>query len=144
MLKKLILLGLLSSATVVYADSAQVTPPNVKPASNILLHSQTNAHIPDKAPHSLGTIKAVCPSHLQPTVAGSLVGTDALVGCNSSTLDKTCYVNDVTINLFVDEVGGESIVKSVGSFATLISRDGLLNGSTGIYVNYVVSCVKPV
>ena len=144
MLKKLILLGLLSSATVVYADSAQVKPPNARPASNIVLHSATNVDIPDKVPTTLETINRVCPSHLIPKIIPTMVGTHPLPGCNTSSLDKTCYVNDVTINLFVDQVGNQSLIKTSGSYATLISRDGMLNGSVGIFVNYVLNCVKPV
>lgn len=140
MCKKTLFLLLFALAFPVFADSTKMKPSNVQPKSNILWQTSDHVSIPDKTLRLLETVPA-CPSHLKPKITVSLESITPLVGCNSSNLAKTCFINELHMNVYVDSTGNTYKIMSNNSYAYVMSRDGVVSGSASISVNYVLSCV---
>lgn len=139
MCKKVVFFLLFMFSVASFADSTKVKPVTYTPKSNILLHTTTNKFIADKTAHDLETFRG-CPSHLTPKITTSLASLVPVPGCNAS-LDKTCFMGEIEINVFLETVNNTITVKTYNSYATVVSRDGTIGATTPIYVNYVVTCV---
>lgn len=140
MLKKVVFFLLVVFSVTSFADGSKVKPVAVTPKSNLLIRTKTNVFIKDKTLHTLDTFQA-CPAHLTPMITTSLASIVPITGCNTSS-DKTCFMSEIEINVYLETNGGQIAVKTHNSYATVVSRDGSISATTPIYVNYVVTCVS--